>query len=119
MKTIAIPALQTEASIGAIGPFEILHKTCGLWRQLAQNDSKPFFDVQIVGLNRKPIVYANGITITPTATIDHSQPDIIVVPSIDEEIEDCLKKNAPYISWVRKRFQHGAHVSSLCTGAFV
>jgi len=119
MKTIAIPALYTAQSIGAIGPFEILSKTCSLWRQIAQTDSGPLFDVRIVSSNRKPIVYANGVTITPTATIQKCKPDIIIVPSLDEQIEDGLKQNAVYIAWLRKRFQDGTHVSSLCTGAFV
>jgi len=119
MKTIAIPALYTAESIGAIGPFEILSKTCGLWQQVGRPRSAPLFDVRIVSVSRKPIAYPNGVTITPTATFQTCRPDLIIVPSLDEEIEQCLKLNAACVSWLRKRFQQGAHVSSLCTGAFV
>lgn len=120
MKTIAIPALQTEESMGAIGPFEILTKTCELWRQLSQGSfGSPLFDVQIVSHNRKPITYGNGITIKPNATLNKARPDIIIVPSLDNDIGKSLKRNRTYVSWVRDAFQQGAHVYSLCTGAFI
>jgi transcriptional regulator GlxA family with amidase domain len=119
MKTIAIPALHTAESIGAIGPFEILTKTCGLWRQIAETASGPLFDVRIVSTNRKPIEYRNGVTITPSATFRTCKPDIIIVPSLDEDIEHSLKQNDACVSWLRKSFQRGAQISSLCTGAFI
>jgi transcriptional regulator GlxA family with amidase domain len=120
MKTIAIPALQTEESMGAIGPFEILTKTCSLWRQLSdKNSGCPLFDVQIVSHNRRPIPYSSGITVKPHATLNESRPDIIVVPSLDEDIGESLKRNHTYVSWVRDAFGYGVHVSSFCTGAFI
>src|SRR5262249_55702754 len=77
------------------------------------------FDVQIVSEKRKPITFANGISLHPSASLDEVKPDLIVVPSIDEELDSALKKNQPYVDWVRESFKRGAHVSSLCTGAFV
>ena len=119
MKTIAIPAFRTAESMGAIGPFELLTKTFLLWRETAQSASGRLFDVQLVAANRKPIVYPNGVTITPTATFHSCRPDIIIVPALDDQIEDCLRENAACVSWMRKNFQQGAHVSSFCTGAFI
>jgi transcriptional regulator GlxA family with amidase domain len=119
MKTIVIPLLKTENSIGAVGPIEILTKTCALWRQLSGGKSKaPLFDVQIVSENGKPVTFANGITIHPNATIGKVKPDLIVVPSIDEELH-ALQRNKPLVAWIKESFKRGAHVSSLCTGAFV
>jgi len=120
MKTIAIPLLKTENSIGAVGPIEILTKTCALWRELTKRRSGgPLFDVQIVGERRRPVTFANGITLHPSATVSEVKPDLVVVPSIDEELDSALKKNQAYVEWVRDSFQRGAHLSSLCTGAFV
>src|SRR5258708_39308075 len=120
MKTIAIPLLKTENSSGAVGPIEMLTKTCGLWRQLNEGKSPgPLFDVQIVSDNGKPITFANGITLHPSALIGDVKPDLIVLPSIDEEIGSALERNRPYVEWVKESFKRGAHVSSLCTGAFM
>jgi transcriptional regulator GlxA family with amidase domain len=120
MKTIAIPLLRTENSIGAVGPIEILSKTCVLWRQLNESASDgPLFDLQIVAEKRKPLTFANGITVHPNATLSEVKPDLIVVPSVDEVMESALNKNQLYVDWVREQFERGAHLSSLCTGAFV
>jgi transcriptional regulator GlxA family with amidase domain len=120
MKTIAIPLLRTENSIGAVGPIEILTKTCVLWRQLKESQAYgPLFDLQIVAEKRKPVTFANGITLHPSATLSDVKPDLIVVPSVDEDVESALNKNQPYVEWVSAQFKRGTHLSSLCTGAFV
>jgi transcriptional regulator GlxA family with amidase domain len=120
MKTIAIPLLRTENSIGAVGPIEILTKTCVLWRQLNELKSQePLFDVQIVSEDGKPIRFANGITLHPNARMDDVKPDLIVVPSIDEELDSALRRNQAYVEWIKESFRRGSHLSSLCTGAFV
>ena len=120
METIAIPLLRTKNSIDTVGPIEILAKTHVLWRQLNEGRSnRPLFDVQTVGENRKPVTFANGVTLHPSVTLDSVKPDLIVVPSIGEELDSALKKNQPYVDWVRESFKRGAHVSSFCTGAFV
>jgi len=120
MKTIAIPLLQTENSIGAVGPLEILTKTCILWRQINERKSDgPLFDVQVVAENRKPLRFANGITLRPSAVFSEVQPQLIVVPSIEEDLGRSLLRNRAHVQWVRECFRRGAQVASLCTGAFV
>ena len=120
MKTIVVPLLRTENSIDVVGPIEILAKTRVLWSQLNEGrSSRPLFDVQTVAENRKPIRYANGITLHPSVTLNSVKPDLIVVPSIDDEIDSALEKNRSYVDWIKESFKCGAHVSSLCTGAFV
>jgi transcriptional regulator GlxA family with amidase domain len=120
MKTIAVPLLRTETAFGAVGPIEILRKTRLLWRQLSDGSShRPPFDLQIVAEKRKAITFANSISLHPNAALDDVNPDLIVVPSIDDDLDSALKKNQPYVEWIRESFKRGAHVSSLCTGAFV
>lgn len=120
MKTIAIPLLWTKNSIDAVGPIEILTKAQVQWRQLGEGRPKcPLFNVQTVAENRKPVAFANGITLRPSATLGSVKPDLIVVPSIGEELDSALKKNQCYVNWVKESFRRGAHVSSVCTGAFV
>src|SRR3989442_11223949 len=120
MKTIAVPLLRTENSIGAVGPIEILTKTCVLWRQLNEGaPGGPLFDLQIVAEKRKPVAFANGIPLNRSASLDEVKPDLILVPSIDEELDSALKRNQSYVEWVKESFKRGAHLSSLCTGAFV
>ena len=47
------------------------------------------------------------------------KPDLIVVPSIEEDLGSSLQKNRAYVEWLKQSFKRGTHVASLCTGAFV
>src|SRR5262245_55091226 len=98
MKTIVVPLLRTKNSIDVVGPIELLTKTSVLWSQLNEGRStRSLFDVQTVAEDRKPIRYANGITLRPSVTLNSVKPDLIVVPSIDDEIDSALEKNRPYV----------------------
>jgi transcriptional regulator GlxA family with amidase domain len=120
MKTVALPLLRTGNSIGAVGPIEILTKTCALWRHLKDGKSRQrLFEVEIVAEQRKPITFANGITINPSAGMHEVEPDLIVVPSIEEDVDSALENNRPYVEWIKERFKRGAHLASFCTGAFL
>src|SRR5262249_38312327 len=85
----------------------------------ARKSQAPLFDVQVVAENRRPLTFANGITLHPSATLADVKPDLIVVPSIDEEFDSALTKNQPYVERFKEAFRRGSHGSSLCTGAFV
>src|SRR5258708_21355897 len=105
MKTIVLPLLRTENSIGAIGPIEILTKTCGLWRQLNEGKSRsPLFGILVVSDNRKPVTFANGIPLPPTATLDGQKAALIVVQSIHEELDPPFARNEPYEKLVTECF---------------
>ncbi len=118
MKTIVVPLLRSTNAIDVVAPVEILAKTLLLWRELNKT-SRPPFNVQTVGENRRPVALSNGIRLHPNTALSRVKPDLIVVPSINGDIDLALRKNKRYVDWVRKSFKRGAHVSSLCSGAFV
>ncbi len=118
MKTIVVPVLRSTNAIDVVAPVEILAKTLLLWRELNKT-GRPPFNVQTVGENRRPVALSNGVRLHPNAALSEVKPDLIVVPSINGDIDLALKQNRPYVDWVRKSFKRGAHVSSLCSGAFV
>ena len=120
MKTIAIPALQTEAPMTAIGALEILNESCSPWCQTDQSHlgSAPF-DVQVVSERGEPVKFTNGIVLHPSHSISEVKPDIIVVPALGQELDTTLKRNQVYVDWVRQSYNRGSHVASMCTGAFV
>src|SRR6516165_5787510 len=120
MKTIAIPALQTEASMTAIGALEILNASCSPSCQTDQSHlgSAPF-DVQVVSERGEPVKFTNGIILHPSHSISEVKPDIIVVPALGQELDTTLKRNQVYVDWVRQSYNRGSHVASMCTGAFV
>ena len=120
MKTIAIPALQTETSMTAIGALEILNESCSPWCQIDQAQlGSPLFDVQVVSERGGPVRSTNGIILYPSHGISEVKPDIIVVPALGQEVDATLKRNQVYVDWVGQSYNCGSHVASMCTGAFV
>jgi len=45
--------------------------------------------------------------------------DLIIVPSLGNDIESAIKNNRKNIEWVMNQYKNGAEVASLCTGAFI
>src|SRR5215469_17857190 len=120
MKTIAIPALQTETSMTVIGAFEILNESYSSWCLTDQSHlGSALFDVQVVSERGEPVKFTNGIILYPRHGISEIQPDIIVVPALGQELDTALKRNQVYVDWVRQCYNCGSHLASICTGAFV
>jgi len=120
MKTIAIPALQTEASMTAIGALEILNASCSPSCQTDQSQlGSALFEVQVVSERGEPVKFTNGIILYPSHSISEVKPDIIVVPALGQEPDTTLKRNQVYVDWVSQSYNRGSHVASMCTGAFV
>ena len=120
MKTIAIPALQTETSMTVMGAFEILNESCSSWCLTDQTHlGSALFDVQVVSELGQPVKFTNGIILYPSHSISEVKPDIIVVPALGHELDTTLKRNQVYVDWVSQSYNRGSHVASMCTGAFV
>jgi len=121
MKTIVIPALQTETTMSdAIGALEILSKSCDPWCQTDQTESRsPLFDVEVVSERGESVKCTNGIILYPRHSISEVKPDIIVVPALGADLDATLKRNQVYVDWVSQCYKSGSHVASICTGAFV
>jgi transcriptional regulator GlxA family with amidase domain len=50
---------------------------------------------------------------------DYDSADLIIVPSLGNDIAACLKQNKKIIEWVISQYRKGAEIASLCTGAFI
>lgn len=80
----------------------------------------PFYEIQLVGLNKETQIYDGIFSIKPHVTIDQvSTTDLIVVTTIMGDMQDSLELNKDFLPWIRVRYQEGAEVASLCMGAFL
>ena len=79
----------------------------------------PYFEVEVVTLNGEPCKCMNGLRILPNGSIhDARETDLIVVSAI-LNIEKTLKYESEALDWLKEHYQRGAHIASICTGAFV
>jgi transcriptional regulator GlxA family with amidase domain len=78
-----------------------------------------FYDLEIVGVNRKQVELYSRITGNKVFH-DYTQmnPDIIIIPGLQEDRYYSGKENRAVLKWICDRYKSGSEVMSLCTGAF-
>jgi len=81
----------------------------------------PQFSVSVVANSKKLLRTNLGVPITPDSTFsDNQAPDIIVVSDINLEPEGKIQGRWPQAtSWIQEKFEQGAIVCSVCTGAIL
>jgi len=80
----------------------------------------PYFEIQLVGLNKSTSLYDGIFSIHPHATVDEvAHTDLIIVTTIMGDMEQSIEMNKAFLPWINKHYQQGAEVASLCMGAFL
>jgi transcriptional regulator GlxA family with amidase domain len=79
----------------------------------------PFFDVTIASVDGQPVQCLNKVQIQPHGSIEAiQQKDLLVIASATY-IEQILQKSPNLVPWIRRQYDQGAHVASICTGVFL
>ncbi len=119
MKSVTILALQNTMSSAVIGPLEVFSQTGVMWNYFNDEPITPYFDVRLVTTHGRPFKCLSGVRIVPDGSIhDVDRTDLVVISSI-LDIEKTLRVQPEAVDWIRSRYNRGAHVASVCSGAFV
>ena len=119
MKKVTILGLYNSMATTIFGPMDILNQAGRLWNRLAGTEHTPFFDVTIASPDGTPIRSVNRIRIQPHCSIEEiDQSDLIIIASATY-IDKILEQNPELPDWIRYHYHKGAHVASICTGAFL
>lgn len=87
---------------------------------LRQQGKQAMFNVKLVGLTREVSLGGGQYVIKTDAMIgDIARPDLILIPSIDEEIIPLLTFNLRFNPWIISNYLKGSEIASLCTGSFL
>jgi transcriptional regulator GlxA family with amidase domain len=118
---VAILAFKSFATIPIIGPMDILNESCRLQRQaLVENAPRMAFDIELVSLTKKPLLFDNAVTLHPHASISTARkPDLILIPSLGPKVIDSLNSVVAFIPWIKECSAQGVRAVSVCTGAFL
>jgi transcriptional regulator GlxA family with amidase domain len=101
------------------GPMDILNQAGRLWNRLTKTPHTPFFKVNIASADGAPIQSVNRIRIEPHCSIKEiEQTDLIIIASATY-IDKILEQNPELPDWIRRHYNRGAHVASICTGVFL
>ncbi len=119
MKKVTILGLYNTMATTIFGPMDILNQAGRLWNRVSKSPPTPFFDVTIASADGQPIRSVNNILVQPHCGIKQiKQTDLIIIASATH-IEKILEKNPELTSWIRRHYDQGAHVASICTGVFL
>ena len=119
--SVAVLAVSGGASIGPAGFMDVLLKADRAWQLQAGEAWTPLFDVNLVGLDSKPVRCRDGVLLqTHYRARDLSPPNVVVVPAFDDEnLLDSLADNRDWVPWLKTWHAQGARVASSCIGAFL
>lgn len=107
--------------IAPAGEFSIVN--LDLSRQLFQwvneNAPSPVFQIEIVGLSRevKPVGQLYTVK-TDRLLHEVDQTDMVIIPATFGNPDEVIRMNQELVSWIKKQYNNGADLVSMCVGAF-
>jgi transcriptional regulator GlxA family with amidase domain len=115
-------ALPQTAGSALYGLVDVLTSTGSIWQMLLRDgaQSQPLH-VQIAALSRRGFRCGHGIPVSPAISIRaNPAADIVVIPELwlgpDEHLGG---RYAGLVAWIRERYEQGAYVYSVCSGALL
>jgi len=119
MKKVTLLGLHNTMATTLFGPMDIFNQAGRLWERLDNLPRSPYFEVTVASVDGQPIRCANNVLVQPHRSIQAiQQTDLLVIASATY-IDQILEKNPELVPWIRKQFDQGAHVASICTGVFL
>ena len=119
MKNVTILAMYNTMASTVTGPMDIFYQAGVLWNYFNREKVTPYFKVKIASSNGAPFRCLNGARLMPECALHEVQDtDLIVVSSI-LDIERTMRVQSEVVDWLIERHRNGAHIATICTGAFV
>jgi len=117
MKQVTIIVPSGNVNLSSIsGSFEILSRANAYWQKMGHASK---MEIRIAGLVKEVPLGTGFFSIHPANIKDIKKTDLVIIPSVSYDYENVLKDNAPLIQWMKKQYENGAEVASICTGAFL
>lgn len=119
MKRVSIPVFKNCTPLAVIGAMELLNGANKL-QQMLQEAAMPAFKVELISLWEREVVGSHNYPVYCHKTVaDVVHTDLIIIPSLDHDVEKNLSLNRGYVPWIQEQAAAGAEIASMCTGAFM
>jgi transcriptional regulator GlxA family with amidase domain len=114
---VAILNFEGAVASSVAGPYDMLAKLPSISQSLNVK-SKTFFEVDIV--NTDNLVAKQPFNMVGNVTMSNRKAyDLVFIPAMNFLcIEQTLQQEAAMIKWIRKQYDGGADIASMCLGAF-
>jgi transcriptional regulator GlxA family with amidase domain len=118
VKRVTILALEKTMASTVTGPLDIFCQAGVLWNQIGGLDPEPRFRVEIATVDGRSVECLNQVRIQPhTSMEDVKHTDLVIISSEDLAVLSEAREEA--VPWLVDRFENGASIASVCTGAFL
>ena len=115
---VAILNFDGAVPSSVVGPYDMLAKLPGIAHALKVK-SKVFFEVDIV--NSFNLKHTEPSSIVGNLDISTRKIyDLVFIPAMNfTDIEHTLHRETAMIKWIRRQYDNGADIASMCLGAFI
>ena len=86
---------------------------------LINTGEKALFKIQLAGLSKESQLNDGLYTITTDLLQSIKKTDLIIIPAMYGDLRKAVEVNKEFIPWIKKQYEKGAEVASLCLGAFL
>ncbi|MDP4260993.1 MAG: hypothetical protein Q8941_00565, partial [Bacteroidota bacterium] len=112
MKKVSILVPEGTAIVAVAGPFDILMQAGKYWMSLDKSRKKPFFEIELVSLNKRPVKSLSEYPITcHTQAEKVKQTNLILIPSLPGEYSKHIQSNEKFIRLMRDQYKKGADIA--------
>lgn len=118
MKHLSILVPEGENNLSSIvGAFKIFNRANSYWKE---KHAEERFKIELIGLSKQVDFHQGLFSVHVQKHIkDIDQTHLIVIPSLNHNYEMAITGNEAIIEWIKKQYEQGAEVASICTGAFL
>lgn len=114
--TILVPDGENNLS-SIVGSYKIFTRANEYWKKTGRT---AVFKIELAGISKKVDFYDGLFSVKPHNSISAiKKTNLIIIPSLNHNYEESVKRNQRMIDWIEHQYQHGAEVASICTGAFL
>lgn len=115
--TILVPDGDRNNLSSIVGAYKIFARANDYWRKRYK---KEVFHIQLAGVRKRASFHEGLFSVKPHVLIaDIRKTDLIIIPSLNHNYEQTVKRNKIIIDWIAAQYRRGVEVASICTGAFL
>lgn len=117
MKSVSILVPDSAVLAAIDDPRHVFSRVNGF---LEMTGREPAFDIKFVGLKKEVKLHNSAYSVHTDALLDDvEKTDLIFVPAFQGPAGDFVARNARFREFIKKQYDGGAEVVSLCVGAFL
>ncbi len=100
-------------------PQDVFQSTGVLWNRISAIDEQQQFSVNIVSPGGTPVRCYNSVEIRPQLAMEDVEDADVILIAASMNLQGYRQKHRELISWLKKKYDQGSQIASICTGAFM